>query len=200
MICPKCSAELPENAKVCTSCGAELHEAPAAPKAKAMGKKGILVGVIAVVFCALGLILALTTGMSKEEKMAAANCEEMKTMLKDPDSFRLYDIQMFECFSEDKSAELNGPYMFIEYGARNGYGGMVRSVAVFDEQGFLGLLDWDWEEAEENLPASRYGEFLLMKMDYLGRELLGVGKEHAVDGKWWEYRSVPIEKVERKMK
>lgn len=200
MICPKCSTELPENAKTCTSCGAQLQETPAAPKSSVLGRKGILVGIIAVVLCALGLIFALTTGMSTEEKAAAANCEEMKTMLKDPDSFKLYDIQMFTCFSDDKSAELDGPYMFIEYGARNSYGGMVRSVAAFDSQGFLGLRDWDYDEAQENLSASRYKEFLLMKMSYLGCEILGVGKESAVDGKWWEYQPVPIEKVERKIK
>lgn len=122
--------------------------------------------------------------------------------MKDPDSFKLYsDIQLFKTYDYE-TGKLNGDvYMLIDYGGRNSYGGMVRSVAVFDEVGYCGDMDEESDDIEARLSGNRYGHYLIMKLNYYSCKILGTGKEPGKSsGSWFEIETISKDKINNALK
>ena len=93
--------------------------------------------------------------------LSKLNCKTLKSMLKNPDSFTLFDdILILEQDADDPY----GTSVFIPYGGTNSYGGMVQSVAIFANEEYLG--DYG-EDTEDDFPSEHdYNKFLIVGADY----------------------------------
>lgn len=166
-------------------------------------KKFCLIGAVTVIAVVCIILIFTRFSISPEEKRAIESCNYLIDHLKDPDSFKLYsDIQLFKTYDYETD-ELDGDvYMLIDYGAKNGYGGMVRSVAVFDEVGYCGDMDEDNDDVEARLSIERYGHYLLMRVHYSYCKIFGTGKEvEASDkGSYYEIETVSKDRINNALK
>ena len=91
----------------------------------------ITVGVISVIL--LIICVAFSSGtLNEDEKLAYDNCVYLKSILKDPDSFTLYD-DMFLLKHYDDDGIQDYTYTIFEYGGSNSYGAIVTSEAIFKD-------------------------------------------------------------------
>lgn len=89
--------------------------------------------------CFLSLSLACcgnNVTLSEEEQQAYDCAVEMKSMMKNPDSFKLYD-SMYMLQIYDKEGELRVTYTVFKYGGTNSYGAVVTDEAVFKDGKYL---------------------------------------------------------------
>lgn len=165
-------------------------------------KKFCLIGAVTAIAVVCIILIFTVFNISPEEKRAIESCNYLIDHLKDPDSFKLYsDIQLFKTYDYETD-ELDGDvYMLIDYGAKNSYGGMIRSVAVFDEVGYCGDMDEESDDIEARLSGARYGQYLLMKLDYSLCKILGTGKESGKSsGNWFEIETISKDKISNALK
>lgn len=94
----------------------------------------IIATVIAIsIAIAAVLLFSNTDSRLNDDEMLAYECAlEMKSMMKDPDSFRLYD-SMYMLQIYDKEGELLVTYTMFKYGGTNSYGAVVTDEAVFKD-------------------------------------------------------------------
>lgn len=89
---------------------------------------------IVILFCSIGLPIILSNQLTTEEKMTIKNVQTLKGMLKDINSIVLNeDIEYLTIGGEDSYT-----YYFIDFGAKNGYGGYNRETAIFKNDEYLG--------------------------------------------------------------
>ena len=115
-----------------------------------------------LLICCLSLSLACcgkNVVLNEEEQQAYECVVAMKSMMKDPDSFRLYD-SMYMLQKYDKEGELLVTYTIFKYGGTNSYGAVVTDEAVFKDGNYL--MDYADEADPE---ADNYKEQLYFKVD-----------------------------------
>ena len=160
---------------------------------------GLALGI--AIFGAIMAYGAKMSNLSEDEKRAVERCEWLISIMKDPDSFKLYeDIQIFECY-ERETGECMHSYMIIDYGGRNGYGGMVRSSALFDGDEYCGDLNEEGGEITDRTSAERYESRLGFELSYFLAELKGLGEDADPDSDtWYEIREVSMDKINKALK
>lgn len=115
-----------------------------------------------ILICILSFSLANcgnNVNLNKEEQQAYECVVAMKSMMKDPDSFKLYD-SMYMLQIYDKDGELLVTYTMFKYGGTNSYGAIVTDEAVFRNGNYL----MDYAD-EANPEADNYLEQLYFKTD-----------------------------------
>lgn len=90
--CPECGSQISDKAKSCPQCGFVLHNSKSNKIKEVISKrkKLMLICLAAVIVCSAGAIFSLT-GLTQYEREALENCQRLKDMLKDPNSFTLYE-------------------------------------------------------------------------------------------------------------
>lgn len=123
--CHECGADVSTEAKACPKCGAKV-------KRPASRTKKLLYSLVAVVVVA-GVVAqqqnpekraaeaAARDGQVAQLQAGRAAMNALKSSLRDPDSMKLDAVRV----SDDRQI------VCIEYRARNGFGGVNRSMAVF---------------------------------------------------------------------
>jgi hypothetical protein len=82
---------------------------------------------------------------SIEEEYVLESFRQLKKLLKDPDSLVIHeDIDVI--IKLDKSDDNLHYYVYFDYGARNGFGGMERDTAIFRDSQYVGRLSDEVEE------------------------------------------------------
>jgi len=81
--------------------------------------------------------------LSNDELIAVENVKDLKSMLKDPDSLKLYEDVLIIWYT-DLEGDYNF-YTYINYGAKNSYGAMSRSIAMYEGYIYIG----DMEDIED---------------------------------------------------
>lgn len=137
--CAECGKEIPADSQECPFCGCPVEPEKAenptvaqiAEKAKKNKKPIIIVAAIAAVAIIVGLVINFTgSTLNADEQLAYQNAVEMKSMMRDPDSFKLYD-EMFLLKHFDENGENDYTYTIFKYGGANGYGAIITDEAIF---------------------------------------------------------------------
>ena len=95
--------------------------------------KIIFCGIILFIILSLiGIFIFKILYSAPEEKYAIESVQKLKNTLRDPDSLVLHDdvLVIVSQYDDDDPTY----YIYISYGARNGYGGMSRNTAMFKHE------------------------------------------------------------------
>ena len=128
--------------------------------------------------------------LNEEEQQAYDCAVKMKSMLKDPDSFKLYD-SMYMLQNYDKEGNLLATYTMFKYGGTNSYGAIITNEAVFKDGEYL--MDYADEADPE---ADNYEDQLFFEMAITSYELSKYSDEPYSGYKFLE---LDVEKIKRKM-
>lgn len=194
--CTECGREIDNAAEECPFCGcpaeSEKAENPAVagiPQTVKKNKKHVIIAAaIAAIILAIIMIANLSGSfLNQDEQMAYDAAVELKSMLKDPDSFRLYDdeILIIKSYEDDKS--ISSIYMIMKYGGANSYGGIVSKQAIFCDGEYImdyedepsGTIDDDnfWAQTT----AKAYIDLCLVEGETDQREFLFISTEKIKD-------------------
>ena len=193
--CAECGNEIDIGAVECPFCGCPVDsEAPETPtvakitKTISKHKKPlIIVAAIAAVILVVVLIVShIGSTLNEDEQLAYQNAVEMKSMMRDPDSFRLYD-EMFLLKHFDENGNNDYTYTIFKYGGTNGYGAVTTDEAIFKDGEYV--MDYADEPDEED---PDYLEQLTVQMDILLWQLSG-------DSDSWKMVEIDIGKIKDKM-
>ncbi len=193
--CAECGKEIPADSKECMFCGypveQEKPENPAVAqiteKVRKNKKPIVIVAAIAVVAVIIGLIANFAgSALNEDEQLAYQNAVQMQRMMRDPDSFRLYD-EMFLLRYINDDGENEYTYTIFKYGGANGYGAITTDEAIFKDGEYI--MDYA-DEPDEDDPD--YLEQLGAKMDILLWQLSG-------DSETWQMVEIDIDKIKDKM-
>lgn len=169
IICEDCGNEIPEDATVCPTCGCPLtsieesteeqpvnYQPVSVSNANVIVKKRLNEQAITIIVASILSIIAVVSFfflknkviLNDDEQLAFDNIMSMKAMMKDPDSFKLYDeIEVYRIYNDDGS--LNRRYTIFKYGGTNSYGGIVSNEAIFEDQTFLINYDDELTDADK---------------------------------------------------
>lgn len=189
--CSECGKEVEIDALECPYCGCPLDEDEKElkqQKLKKVKKIGIVVAIIAVIAIIVGVILnIIKTGLNEDEQLAYQNAVELQGMLKNPDSFKLYD-EFFILKHYDDDGNMDYTYTIFEYGGTNGYGALTTDEAVFRDGEYI--MDYADEPDEDDY---NYMKELEAKAN-LALYVLSGG-----DSDTWEKVDIDVEKIKKKM-
>lgn len=104
-------------------------------------KRLIITGVIFIVIIGVVYYVNDNYFLSDCTQVAIKNTQNLKNMMKDPDSFKLYDdvlVVYYYISAEDDSV---GFYTYIDSGAKNSYGGMARDTAMYFNNEYVGSIE-----------------------------------------------------------
>ena len=161
--------------------------AQVALKVKKNKKPLLVVAAIAVVLAIGGLILnVMGSTLNEDEQLAYQNAMEMKSMMRDPDSFKLYD-EMFLLKHYDDNGEQDYTYTIFKYGGANGYGAITTDEAIFKDGEYIMDYADDPDEDDDN-----YIDQLMVRLEVTGWSLLG-------DTDNLKMVEIDIEKIKDKM-
>ena len=158
--CSHCGIEITPETTICPNCGSRVELCkPNKIIHKLFSQKKLLAIICIVIAVAFIALLYLDTNISPYEELAIENCNALKSMLKKPDSFRLYDdILVYE----DSDY---GTIMFIPYSGENSFGNEVRSIAQFSNgNNYAG--DFQKLDREDFDSDHAYNEYLLIGFSY----------------------------------
>lgn len=193
--CSECGKEIDLNADMCPYCGCPVEEEKKEnfaieeiTKKVHQNKKPIMIGA-AVAFALLLLVLIINfagSTLNEHEQLAYQNVLELKSMMRDPDSFKLYDdMFQIEVLAEDGSVEHT--YTIFKYGGANGYGAITTGQAIFKDGTYI--MDYG-DEPDKDDP--NYLEQVMTDFEINGYKLLG-------DGDSYRTIDIDIEKIKDKM-
>ena len=128
--CPECQNEVSEHAKLCPHCGYHIKQ-----KKLISSKKTKIVFYIVVI--AVIIFLFSIYNISPDEEIAITNVKDLKSMLKDPDSLKLYEDVLIIWYTDLLEGDYNF-YTYINYGAKNSYGAMIKSIAMYEGYSYIG--------------------------------------------------------------
>lgn len=153
--CPECQNEVSEHAKLCPHCGYHIKQ-----KKLISSKKTKIVFYIVVI--AVIIFLFSIYNISPDEEIAITNVKDLKSMLKDPDSLKLYEDVLIIWYTDIKG-DYNF-YTYINYGAKNSYGAMIKSIAMYEGYSYIGDME-DTEDINiaETDPEKRNEQLKLLK-------------------------------------
>ena len=194
--CGECGSEISIDAQECPICGCPIETEKAenpvvaqiATNAKKNKKQLIVVAALALVAILVGLVISFAGSvLNEDEQLAYQNVVEMKSMMRDPDSFKLYD-EMFLLRHYNEAGENDFTYTIFKYGGANGYGAITTDEAIFKDGEYI--MDYADEPDEED---SNYGDQLLAKL-HLAVYILNGESEGE-----WKKIDIDIEKIKNKM-
>ena len=162
-----------------------------------------LIIVIIVVFSLILIATALTCylfyrndKMSKDDGIAYSCCRTLKSSMKNPNSFKLYEVKVARLTENGETKE----YCIINYGGTNSYNAMIQDEVVFLDGKFIGSKgddldkeDIDYEEKKNAMiDAVSIGFF----MDFYG----GKTEDYEKDtGKRIIVKNINCKKIIRKL-
>lgn len=196
--CSECGKEIPVDSQECPFCGCPIEpekaDNPVIAKIKKVGKKAmvykkplIIVAAVAVIAIVVGLIINFTSSiLNDDEQLAYQNAVQMKNMMKDPDSFRLYD-EMFLLKHFNDEGENDFTYTIFKYGGANTYGAITTDEAIFKNGEYI--MDYADEPDEDD---NNYIDQILAKGNILMWQMSG-------DDDTWKMVDIDIEKIKDKM-
>lgn len=138
--CPECQNEVSEHAKLCPHCGYHIKQKKLISSKKT---KIVFYIVVIAVIITTSLFLFSIYNISPDEEIAITNVKDLKSMLKDPDSLKLYEDVLIIWYT-DLEGDYNF-YTYINYGAKNSYGAMIKSIAMYEGYSYIG----DMEDIED---------------------------------------------------
>ena len=193
--CAECGKEIEFDATDCPFCGcpveAEKNENPAIAEITKTAKKNkkplIIAAGIAVALLVVAVVANIAgSSLNEHEQLAYQNAVEMKSMMRDPDSFKLYDdMFLIEVLEDDGSVKYT--YTLFKYGGANGYGAITTDQAIFKDGTYI--MDYGDEPDEDS---SDYAEQLTTRLDLSLYSLVG-------DGDGYRTIDVDIAKIKDKM-
>lgn len=163
-------------------------------------KTAIIISSIAAAFLVLAIAITLivvvvvnnNNSLNKYERVAYQQCLEMKNMLKNPDSFKLYDDMMFlQHYDEDGDNDYT--YFIFSYGGTNGYGAMIKSEAIFKDGEYIMDYDEDIDDDDYDADEKRDAMIDLLEFEYY----MEYGGD--LDGESWKVININVNKVKKKM-
>ena len=193
--CAECGKEIPIDTQECPFCGCPVEpEKPEhivvtqiSQKVRKNKKPIIIVAVVAVVAVIVGLIINfVSSSLNEDEQLAYQNAVAMQKMMRDPDSFRLYE-EMFLIKRLDDDGAVECVYTIFKYGGANGYGAITTDEAIFKDGTYI--MDYA-DGPDEDDP--NYSEQLSVQLDLLLYQLVG-------DGDTWQRVDIDIAKIKAKM-
>lgn len=195
--CSECGKEVPVGAIECPYCGCPLEDEKAADSnnvtanlGKNSSKKAkkviIPVTIIALIAIIAVIVISLRGNLNEDEQLAYQNAVKMQSMMRDPDSFKLYD-EMFLLKCQDDDGNVKYTYTIFKYGGANGYGAITTDEAIFKDGKYI--MDYSDEPDEDD---SNYIEQLGVQLDLALFMLSG-------DNDTWEMVDIDIEKIKKKM-
>ena len=158
--CPECDREISSQARVCPNCGYHLKSNRAERVLhKISEKKKLIAFILSVIVIAIIALCVYSNTLTPHEKLAVENCNTLKSMLKSPDSFKLYDdILIYE--SDDY-----GIIMYIPYAGSNSYGAEVQALAQFaNGTDYVG--DYNEKDRDDFYSDSEYNDYILIGGPY----------------------------------
>lgn len=193
--CSDCGKEVPIDAAECSYCGCPVEDVREENTLNSENGKGKnikkfivpIIGIVMVAIIAVLIISFVGSNLNEDEQLAYQNAAEMKSMMRDPDSFRLYD-EMFLLKHHDDDGNVDYIYTIFKYGGANGYGAITTDEAIFKDGDYI--MDYADELDEDD---RNYMEQLAAKAD-LALYILSGG-----DGDTWERIDIDIEKIKKKM-
>lgn len=140
MYCKNCGNEIKEGAKKCEVCGysyeeenkvfsyENLKEKTKCIQEKIKANKNSKIYIIGgiVIITVIFIFFFQSNSLNKYEKQIYEGCLELKGMMKDPNSFILY-----ENAAAIENEEDGNVYSIVEYGGANSYGATIKGEAVF---------------------------------------------------------------------
>jgi len=162
--CSECGKEIGLDAEMCPYCGCPVEEEKKEnvaieeiTKKVHQNKKPIMIGAaVAAVLLLLVLIINFAgSTLNEHEQLAYQNAVELKSMMRDPDSFKLYD-EMFQVEVLEEDGSVVCTYTIFEYGGANAYGAITTDQAVFKDGTYL--MDWaDGPDEDDSLYTEQLG-------------------------------------------
>lgn len=151
-ICEECGKEFDANAQACPHCGCPveaevIEEKDTNSNSKVKNKKYVVAAVISVVVILLLVLTLSGPSLNAHDKLAYQNAMELKSMLKDPDSLKLYDGSFVREMLDD-NGKVMYTYTFINYGGANSYGANTQGQAVFKNGEYI--MDWEDKDKEND--------------------------------------------------
>jgi len=160
--CPECQNEVSEHAKLCPHCGYHIKQKKLISSKKT---KIVFYIVVIAVIITTSLFLFSIYNISPDERIAITNVKDLKSMLKDPDSLKLYEDVLIIWYT-DLEGDYNF-YTYINYGAKNSYGAMSKSTAMYKGYSYIG----DMEDIEDINIAETDSEKIYEKLKLLQAEM-----------------------------
>ena len=189
--CSECGKEVPFDAAECPYCGCPLEDDEKEIKkqnTKKVKKIAIPIAIIAVIaIIVIAVVNFIGSSLNEDEQLAYQNAVELKEMMKNPDSFKLYD-EFFILKHHDDDGNVDFTYTIFKYGGANGYGAITTDEAIFRDGEYI--MDYA-DEPDEDDPD--YMKQLEAKAN-LALYVLSGG-----DSDTWEKIDVDVEKIKKKM-
>jgi hypothetical protein len=110
---------------------------------KLMNKKGLVIFTSGAIVILLTIVASITiyTSITKltNEEQTVLNClQSLQRSLKNPDSLKLYEDIILANYSQDAKDSI---YVYILYGGTNSYGAIVKSIATYADNDYIGDLN-----------------------------------------------------------
>lgn len=189
--CSECGKEVGISEKECPYCGCPLDEDEKEIKQQKIRKiKKIIIPVAIIIVIAIIAAVAITivkSSLNEDEQLAYQNAVELKDMMRNPDSFKLYD-EFFILKHHDDDGNVDYTYTIFKYGGANGYGAMTTDEAIFRDGEYI--MDYADEPDEDD---ADYMKQLEAKANLALYILSGN------DDDTWEKVDINVEKIKNKM-
>ena len=189
--CSECGKEVEISATECPYCGYPLDEEEKEMKQQKSKKiKKIIIPIAIIAFLAVISVVVLNfikSSLNEDEQLAYQNAVELKGMMRNPDSFKLYD-EFFILKHHDDDGNVDYTYTIFKYGGANGYGAITTDEAIFRDGEYI--MDYADEPDEDD---SDYMKQLEAKAN-LALYVLSGG-----DSETWEKVDIDVEKIKKKM-
>lgn len=191
--CNECGKEIATDAVECPYCGCPIEDdrEECTLKSENSKRKTIkrfifpITGIVVLAIIVFLIINFVGSNLNEDEQLAYQNAVEMRSMMRDPDSFKLYD-EMFLLKHHDEGV-VDYIYTIFEYGGTNGYGAIVTNEAIFKDGEYI--MDYADEPDEDD---QDYIRQLMVKADLT---FFMIADEEDV----WEMVDIDIEKIKKKM-
>lgn len=189
--CSECGKEVDISATECPYCGCPLDEDEKEikqQKTQKIKKIFIPVAIIAVIaIIAVVVINIMKSSLNEDEQLAYQNAIELQNMMRNPDSFKLYD-EFFILKHHDDNGNVDYTYTVFKYGGANGYGAITTDEAIFRDGEYI--MDYADEPDEDD---KDYMKQLEAKANLALYVLSGS------DNDTWERVDIDVEKIKHKM-
>lgn len=183
--CLKCGNESNlENGRFCTKCGNLLTDNTGI---QSKSKKNIIIIVIILVFSLILIATSLTwylfyrnDKMSKDDEIAYSCCRNLKRSMKNPNSFKLYEVKVARLTENGETKE----YCIINYAGTNSYNAIMQDEVVFLDGKFMGSTEDDLDKEDIDYEEKRNAmiDALSIKffMDFFGGKTEDYEKETGI--------------------
>lgn len=153
--CSECGKEISSTAQECPYCGHPIEtENSGSPEMLKTTKKSIKKSIIiismiiiTIIFC--GLVVRFTyLTLNEDEQLAYQNAVTLQKMMRDPESFRLYDDMFLVKVFDGDDGSFEGTYTSFRYGGTNAYGAITTDNAIFKDKIFVVNFDDELDDTE----------------------------------------------------